>query len=66
MCTIPIMPTKFVSRFLPAYTPFGTVVGGLDVLQRIAAAGDDQQNGPGDGYPNRYTQFYFVQVIPQP
>ena len=50
----------------PAYTPFGTVVGGLDVLQRIAAAGDDQQNGPGDGYPNRYTQFYFVQVVPQP
>jgi peptidyl-prolyl cis-trans isomerase B (cyclophilin B) len=49
----------------PAYTPFGTVIGGLNVLQRIAAAGDDQQNGPGDGYPNRYTAFGFVQVIPQ-
>jgi len=49
----------------PAYTPFGTVIGGMNVLLRIAAAGDDQQNGPGDGYPNAYTQFEFVQVIPQ-
>jgi peptidyl-prolyl cis-trans isomerase B (cyclophilin B) len=49
----------------PNYTPFGTVVGGMDVLQKIAAAGDDQQNNPGDGYPNRYTAFLFVQVIPQ-
>jgi peptidyl-prolyl cis-trans isomerase B (cyclophilin B) len=49
----------------PDYTPFGTVIGGMNVLQRIAAAGDDQQNGPGDGYPNLYTEFEWVQVIPQ-
>jgi peptidyl-prolyl cis-trans isomerase B (cyclophilin B) len=49
----------------PAYTPFGTVIGGMDVLQKIAAAGDDQQNGPGDGYPDRYTAFLRVQVVPQ-
>ncbi len=48
----------------PLYTPFGTVIGGMDVLEKIAAAGDDQQNGPGDGYQNDYTQFNFVQVIP--
>ena len=30
----------------------------------IAAAGDDSQNGPGDGYPNLYTQFFYVQVHP--
>jgi peptidyl-prolyl cis-trans isomerase B (cyclophilin B) len=48
----------------PAYTPFGTVIGGMNVLENIAAAGDDQQNGPGDGYPNLYTQFISVQVIP--
>ena len=48
----------------PDYTPFGTVVGGMNVLQKIAAAGDDSQNGPGDGYPNRYTAFLFVQIIP--
>jgi peptidyl-prolyl cis-trans isomerase B (cyclophilin B) len=40
----------------PAYTPFGQVIGGMDVLRRIAAAGDDEQNGPGDGYPARYTE----------
>src|SRR5215469_11355458 len=48
----------------PNYTPFGTVISGMDVLQKIAAAGDDSQNGPGDGYPNRYTAFRAVQVIP--
>ena len=49
----------------PLYTPFGTVIGGMDVLQKIAAAGDDQQNGPGDGYPNLYTAFLFAQIVPQ-
>jgi peptidyl-prolyl cis-trans isomerase B (cyclophilin B) len=49
----------------PLYTPFGTVIGGMNVLQRIAAAGDDQQNNPGDGYPNLYTEFENVQVVPQ-
>ena len=48
----------------PDYTPFGTVIGGMNVLQKIAAAGDDQQNGPGDGYPNLYTEFLVVQIIP--
>jgi peptidyl-prolyl cis-trans isomerase B (cyclophilin B) len=49
----------------PDYTPFGTVIGGMDVLQKIAAAGDDSQNGPGDGYPHLYTAFRYVQIIPQ-
>jgi len=48
----------------PDYTPFGTVIGGMNVLQKIAAAGDDSQNSPGDGYPNLFTQFFYVQVIP--
>ncbi len=48
----------------PAYTPFGTVVGGMNVLARIAAAGEDDQNGPGDGYPNLYVGFLHVQVTP--
>jgi peptidyl-prolyl cis-trans isomerase B (cyclophilin B) len=37
----------------------------MNVLQRIAAAGDDQQNGPGDGYPNLFTQFSSVQIVSQ-
>ncbi|MER7850825.1 peptidylprolyl isomerase [Kitasatospora sp. NPDC096077] len=40
------------TKLPPAYTPFGRVTAGLDVLQKIAAAGEDDQNGPGDGYPN--------------
>jgi peptidyl-prolyl cis-trans isomerase B (cyclophilin B) len=52
------------TKLSPAYTPFGTVIGGMDVLQKIAAAGDDEQNSPGDGYPNRFTAFLRVQIIP--
>lgn len=48
----------------PDFTPFGTVIGGMDVLQKIAAAGDDSQNGPGDGYPNLFTAFRHVKIIP--
>ncbi len=46
----------------PDYTPFGTVVSGMNVLRKIAAAGDDSQNGPGDGYPHRYTAFRSIQI----
>ena len=35
----------------PDYTPFGRVTSGMAVLEKIAAAGDDDQNGPGDGFP---------------
>ena len=47
----------------PLYTPFGKITSGTDVLQKIAAAGDDQQNGPGDGYPNRYVGILNVQIL---
>ncbi|BAJ25986.1 MULTISPECIES: peptidylprolyl isomerase [Kitasatospora] len=39
------------TKLSPAYTPFGRVTAGLDVLQKIAAGGEDDQNGPGDGFP---------------
>jgi peptidyl-prolyl cis-trans isomerase B (cyclophilin B) len=47
----------------PLYTPFGKITSGMDALQKIAAAGDDQQNGPGDGYPNRYVGILHVQIL---
>ncbi len=47
----------------PDYTPFGTVIGGMSVLRKIAAAGDDSQNGPGDGYPHRYVGFRYIAII---
>jgi peptidyl-prolyl cis-trans isomerase B (cyclophilin B) len=37
---------------LPAsYTPFGTIVQGLPVINAIAKAGSDNSNGTGDGHP---------------
>ncbi|MFJ9949205.1 peptidylprolyl isomerase [Kitasatospora sp. NPDC091207] len=39
------------TKLSPAYTPFGRVTAGLDVLQKIAAGGEDDQNNPGDGFP---------------
>ncbi|MGV9266274.1 peptidylprolyl isomerase [Kitasatospora sp. NPDC003701] len=39
------------TKLSPAYTPFGRVTSGLDVLQKIAAGGEDDQNNPGDGFP---------------
>ncbi|MHA6765500.1 peptidylprolyl isomerase [Streptacidiphilus sp. PAMC 29251] len=39
------------TKLPPLYTPFGRVTGGLDVLKKIAAAGEDDQNGSGDGFP---------------
>jgi peptidyl-prolyl cis-trans isomerase B (cyclophilin B) len=35
----------------PSYTPFGTIVSGMSVLQTIAKAGSDNSGGPGDGHP---------------
>lgn len=35
----------------PQYTPFGHITQGLDVLKAIAANGEDDSNGPGDGHP---------------
>ena len=40
------------SLSLPAsYTPFGTVVKGLGIIENVAKAGTDNANGPGDGHP---------------
>jgi peptidyl-prolyl cis-trans isomerase B (cyclophilin B) len=41
------------TRLPPQYTPFGKVTSGLDVLKKIAAAGTDDSNGPGDGAPKQ-------------
>ena len=46
----------------PSYTPFGTITAGLDVIQKIAAAGSDNSNGPGDGKPNQPVEITGVTV----
>jgi peptidyl-prolyl cis-trans isomerase B (cyclophilin B) len=50
------------TRLAPDYTPFGYVIQGMNVLRKIAAAGDDSQNGPGDGYPHLWVKFNYVQI----
>jgi peptidyl-prolyl cis-trans isomerase B (cyclophilin B) len=42
------------STLSPAYTPFGTVTGGLSVVDRVAAGGQDNAFGSGaaGGHPN--------------
>jgi len=47
----------------PLYSPWGRVIGGMSVLRKIAAAGDDSQNGPGDGYPHSFTEFTRMQIV---
>ncbi|HEY3609696.1 MAG TPA: peptidylprolyl isomerase [Pseudonocardiaceae bacterium] len=47
----------------PNFTPFGRVTGGMDVLRKIAAAGEDDQNSAGDGFPNLFVGFRHVQIL---
>ena len=54
---------KASPRIPPNYTPFGVVIEGMNVLRKIAAAGDDSQNGPGDGYPRRFVEFRHIKII---
>ncbi|MFF7632347.1 peptidylprolyl isomerase [Kitasatospora sp. NPDC008050] len=50
------------TKLPPAYTPFGQVTGGLDVLQKIAAGGEDDQNGAGDGFPTLPVNIHGVKI----
>ena len=51
------------SLSLPAsYTPFGTVVKGLAIVQNVAKAGTDNANAPGDGHPKKKVIIYRVTI----
>jgi peptidyl-prolyl cis-trans isomerase B (cyclophilin B) len=51
------------SLSLPAsYTPFGTVVKGLGIVQNVAKAGTDNANSPGDGHPKEKVIIYRVTI----
>lgn len=54
------------TQLSPAYTPFGTITGGLDVLNTIAAGGTDNSNGSGDGHPNQPVTITSVKVTKGP
>jgi peptidyl-prolyl cis-trans isomerase B (cyclophilin B) len=46
----------------PSYTPFGTIVSGLNVIQNVAKAGTDNSNGAGDGHPKEPVQIERVTI----
>jgi peptidyl-prolyl cis-trans isomerase B (cyclophilin B) len=48
---------------LPAnYTPFGTIVSGLNIIQNVAKAGTNNANGQGDGAPNEKVEIESVVI----
>jgi peptidyl-prolyl cis-trans isomerase B (cyclophilin B) len=48
---------------LPAsYTPFGTIVSGLNIIQKAANDGSDNSNGPGDGHPKQKVDIESVTI----
>ena len=53
------------SELPPNYTPFGKITKGLDVLEKVAAAGADDSTGPGDGKPKLPVQIQTLRVRPQ-
>jgi peptidyl-prolyl cis-trans isomerase B (cyclophilin B) len=46
----------------PSYTPFGTIVSGLNIIQNVAKAGSDNANGAGDGHPKEKVQIESVTI----
>ena len=53
------------SQLAPDYTPLGRITAGLDLVQRVAAAGSDDGNGPGDGRPKTEVVVEDVTVTPK-
>ena len=50
------------SSFPPDYTPFGTIVSGLNIIRNIAKAGTDNSSGTGDGHPKEKVQIETVTI----
>jgi peptidyl-prolyl cis-trans isomerase B (cyclophilin B) len=50
------------SPLQPDYTPFGTIVSGLNIIQNVAKAGSDNSNSAGDGHPKEKVEIYSVTI----
>lgn len=50
------------SLLQPDYTPFGTIVSGLNIIQNVAKAGSDNSNGQGDGHPKEKVEINSVTI----
>jgi peptidyl-prolyl cis-trans isomerase B (cyclophilin B) len=45
-----------------SYTPFGTIVSGLNIIQNVAKAGSDNSNSTGDGHPKEKVEIESVTI----
>jgi peptidyl-prolyl cis-trans isomerase B (cyclophilin B) len=50
------------SLLQPDYTPFGTIVSGLNIIQNVAKAGSDNSSGQGDGHPKEKVEIDSVTI----
>jgi peptidyl-prolyl cis-trans isomerase B (cyclophilin B) len=50
------------STLQPSYTPFGTIVSGLNIIQKVAKGGTDNSNAPGDGHPKDKVEIESVTI----
>jgi peptidyl-prolyl cis-trans isomerase B (cyclophilin B) len=50
------------SALPPSYTPFGTMVSGLNIIQKVAKAGSDNSNATGDGHPKEKVNIESVTI----
>jgi peptidyl-prolyl cis-trans isomerase B (cyclophilin B) len=46
----------------PSYTPFGTIVSGINIIQNVAKAGSNNANGQGDGVPKENVEIESVVI----
>jgi peptidyl-prolyl cis-trans isomerase B (cyclophilin B) len=46
----------------PNYTPFGTIVSGLNIIQKVAKGGTDNSNAAGDGHPKDKVEIESVTI----
>jgi peptidyl-prolyl cis-trans isomerase B (cyclophilin B) len=46
----------------PSYTPFGVVVKGLDIVRKVAEAGNNNSNPAGGGQPNKKVTIESVKI----
>jgi peptidyl-prolyl cis-trans isomerase B (cyclophilin B) len=44
------------------YTPFGTIVSGLNIIQKVAKAGSDNSSASGDGHPKEKVEIESVTI----
>jgi peptidyl-prolyl cis-trans isomerase B (cyclophilin B) len=50
------------STLSPNYTPFGTIVSGLNIIQKVAKGASDNSNAPGDGHPKQKVEIESVTI----